>query len=518
MASILGRRDAPAAEAAGRMIGTHAPLLAASLAVFGILAVYAETVASIVAIWNRSQTFAHGYVVVPIAVWLAWRNRRTIAATPVVPWYPALLVVAAAGALWLVMAVGDVLGVAQFALAFMVQAAIVAVVGLKMARVIAFPLAFLLFAVPAGEFLVPTMIDRTADFVVTALQLSGVPVYRENNFFIIPSGAWSVVEACAGLRYLIASVMIGVVYAAVSYRTVWRRIAFIGASIVVPLVANWLRAYMIVMIGHLSDNKLAVGVDHLIYGWLFFGIVMALLFWVGSFWSEPEASVPTPTYYEAGATTTHLAPFRFFAVALTAIVLASLWRPVHALFDDPSTVNPKLVALGAAGGFVPADTPLPSWTPAYAGHSATLRQTFVRNGAASGLYIAYYRNQTDGRELVTSDNQLVLTSDFLWREVARENVVLPFDGKSTAAVRSVLTGAPGRVVAYRLYWIDGKLTVSDYRFKAWLAWSKLRGEGDDAALIVFYAPEHDNRDVAREALEALSPQVVRMLAATRETR
>ena len=53
-----------------------------------------------------------------------------------------------------------------------------------------------------------------------------------------------------------------------------------------PIVANWLRAYMIVMIGHLSNNKLAVGVDHIIYGWVFFGLVMLLLFWVGSFWQE----------------------------------------------------------------------------------------------------------------------------------------------------------------------------------------------------------------------------------------
>ena len=54
---------------------------------------------------------------------------------------------------------------------------------------------------------------------------------------------------------------------------------FVAASILVPIVANWLRAYMIVMIGHLSNNKLAVGVDHIIYGWVFFGIVMLLLFW-----------------------------------------------------------------------------------------------------------------------------------------------------------------------------------------------------------------------------------------------
>ena len=50
---------------------------------------------------------------------------------------------------------------------------------------------------------------------------------------------------------------------------------------------------MIVMIAHLSDMKLALGVDHLIYGWVFFGIVMLLLFWIGSYWRDPEPTVPT---------------------------------------------------------------------------------------------------------------------------------------------------------------------------------------------------------------------------------
>jgi exosortase len=58
-------------------------------------------------------------------------------------------------------------------------------------------------------------------------------------------------------------------------------------SIAVPVVANWLRAYMIVMIGHLSGNTLAVGVDHLIYGWVFFGVVIMMMFMVGARWAEP---------------------------------------------------------------------------------------------------------------------------------------------------------------------------------------------------------------------------------------
>ena len=140
-----------------------------------------------------------------------------------------------------------------------------------MARVLAFPLAFLFFAVPFGEIFVPTLIDWTADFTVAALRFSGVPVYREGNHFVIPTGRWSVVEACSGVRYLIASLMVGTLYAAIAYRSARRRACFIVAAILVPIVANWLRAYMIVMLGHLSNNRLATGVDHIIYGWMFFG-------------------------------------------------------------------------------------------------------------------------------------------------------------------------------------------------------------------------------------------------------
>src|SRR5215831_16982079 len=201
---------------------------------------------------------------------LVWRSRDELARTTAKPWWPGLVVVLLCGVLWLVMSSANVLGLKQFALAFMIQASIVTVLGLRVARVLLFPLAFLLFAIPAGEFLVPVLMDWTADFTVAAIRWSGVPVFREGNHFALPSGNWSIVEACSGIRYLVASVMVGTIYAALAYRSVKLRAAFLVASIVVPIVANWLRAYGIVMIGHLSNNQLAVGVDHIVYGWLFF--------------------------------------------------------------------------------------------------------------------------------------------------------------------------------------------------------------------------------------------------------
>jgi exosortase len=128
--------------------------------------------------------------------------------------------------------------------------------------------------VPVGEALIPYLIDYTAAFTVAALRVSGVPVLQEGNLLTLPNSQWSVVEACSGLRYLIACVTIGLLFAYLTYRSWTRRVLFIALSVAVPIAANWIRAYLIVFIGYTSDMQLAVGVDHLIYGWIFYALVM----------------------------------------------------------------------------------------------------------------------------------------------------------------------------------------------------------------------------------------------------
>src|SRR5487761_1940636 len=262
-------------------------LLLLIAACLGILLIYRPTAESLVAIWERSETFAHGFLILPISLFLIWRKRRELAQLTPSPDVLGLVVLAAAGAAWLVAAAGQVQVVQQYALVTMLVAVVIAVTGREVARTIAFPLGFLFLGVPIGEALIPPLMNWTAHFTVVALRLTGIPVFEEGTFFTIPSGHWSVVEGCSGLRYLIASITVGVLFAYLNYSGLRKRLWFILASIIVPIIANGLRAYMIVMIADLSDMKLALGVDHLIYGWLFFGLVMLLLFWVGSFWRDP---------------------------------------------------------------------------------------------------------------------------------------------------------------------------------------------------------------------------------------
>ena len=242
------------------------PLLLWLGVVATLLVAYSDTLIAMVTIWERSGTFAHAFVVPPICVWLVWRLRETLAQTrpQPVPWLLLPMALVALG--WMLGRVAYANSVSHLAFTALLVLSVPAVLGWAVTRVIAFPLLFLFFAVPVGEALTPILMLWTADFVVAALRLTGVPVYREGQQFIIPSGSWSVVAACSGIRYLMASFMVGTLFAYLNYRSLKRRLAFVAVSIVMPIVANWVRAYLIVMIGHLSNNQLATGVDHIVYG------------------------------------------------------------------------------------------------------------------------------------------------------------------------------------------------------------------------------------------------------------
>ena len=486
----------------------------AGLAAF-VLAVYFGTTASMVAIWRRSDTFAHGFLIVPIFLYLVWRDRAALAALTPRPFWPALAGIALAGlAAWLGEHLNTV-SLPQFAVVAIIPLAVWAIFGTATLRALAYPLAFLFFAVPFGEFLMPGLIDWTADFTVLAIRASGVPIFREGNSFLIPSGRWSVVEACSGLRYLIASVMVGVLFAYLSYRSAWRRVLFIAASIVVPIVANWLRAYMIVMLGHLSGNRIAVGVDHLIYGWIFFGLVMALLFFVGSRWRE-DHEVPNAASGAREAATAW--PRQVRAVALVAAVLVSTggWLVASVRHDPRGADALALSALPPASGWTPAAS-FSQWQPDIVGATATLRQTFAKNGVPAGLHVALFRDQTREAKAISSRNLLVRPDNTRWVQLRAGHVTLAGAGRvSTARV----SGAGQKLDVYQWFWVDGETTASSIVAMLYQARALLRGRADAVAWVVVYLPADDAGPAqdarAAEFATAVLPSLDAALAQTAE--
>ncbi len=484
--------------------GKVAVLIVVSL-LASVLAIYWRTTLSMVSIWQRSETFAHGFIVIPIFVYLAWRNRETLAVIEPKPCLAALWGIAAAGAVWMIGERVSAAVVAQFAMIAMIPFAVWAVLGTRMAKALDIPLAFLFFAVPFGEFLVPALMDRTADFTVAAIRASGVPVYRDGNFFTIPSGSWSVVEACSGLRYLIASFMVGSLYAYLSYRSLARRAAFIVASIVVPIIANWLRAYMIVMLGHLTSNRLAVGADHLIYGWIFFGVVMALLFWIGSRWREDEDPVPASEPAIAGRSGATRSDRRVPVAAVAALALAAIWLPIEArLVPDRDAATVELGKIAGRDGWAAVPRELSAWRPDIAGASAELRQTFERGGLRVGLHVALFRDQTRNAKAITTQNQLVRTTNARWKQADSDTIATEIGGQPFGPRTGVVTDGRERLAAWQWFWVDGRITSSEYVAKFYQALSILQGHGDPVAWVIVYAPTERGEVQSRAALQAFT--------------
>jgi len=470
-------------------------LPALALVLLAILLLYRDTFAAMTSIWTRSETFAHAWLVPPIVLWLVWRQRAALAPFTPAPQPWMLLPMALVAAAWLV---GDTAGVnalTQLCVTALLVLAVPAVLGLPVARQLTFPLVFLFFMVPIGEFLLPIMMEATANFTVAAVALSGVPVYREGLQFIIPTGAWSVVEACSGVRYLIASFMVGTLFAYLNYTSPWRRWAFVGVAILVPILANWLRAYMIVMLGHLSGNKLAVGVDHLVYGWVFFGVVIGFMFFIGSRWAEREAPLPTPPGRPAGQQDPSLAlTWLVSAAAVAALALpqAAAWQLAHPQPLPPLVLNlPDLPATTAAQAA--PDKPL--IVPVAPGAAAQVSRVYSVGDATVTVHIAYFRQQGYGAKLASGENMLIRSDDKFWNRLPTSQTVVDAKGIGPVAMRTseLLGGGTAnnsgrqRLEAREFYWSGGRFTASNQWATLLGVFGRLTGQGDDGAVITFYA-------------------------------
>jgi exosortase A len=474
------------------------------LALAAVLAVFWPSVRAMVEIWSRSETFTHGWLVIPAFAWFAWERRQRLATIPLQPFWPGLAAVAAGGFVWLVAHSAGIAVIEQLAVIGLVAACIATAFGWRFAWELAFPLAFLFFAVPMGEALIPPMMEMTADFTIAALRLTGVPVYREGLFFVIPSGNWSVVEGCSGLRYLIASVTVGCVFAYLYYRSIWRRLLFIAASIAVPIVANWVRAYIIVMLGHLSGNRIAAGVDHLIYGWVFFGFVMMLLFWVGSRWREDDE--PAAADPRAGSVSVALpgaGPARLGAAALATLVAVAAWPAWAAYQQHRADSDPRVVTLappGDAGGWQRQAEQATAWRPRYQGARASVFETYARDGQQVVLYLAVYRNQKEGAELITSTNIMIEQKHRVWQNVGESRRVEPVGGAALPVKRTLLRSAPQRLVIWDWFVVGGRDVVNPYAGKLLQAREHILGRGDDGVAIIVAAPYAGTPDAAEQAL------------------
>jgi exosortase A len=321
---------------------------------FGLLALgllFRAEIAAAVATWDRSAAYTHCWLVLPIAAWLAWARRDRLRALRPRPSL-VLALPALGGALaWLVAERLGIMEGRQLVLVGLVWVLVLAVLGWRIALAMAGPLAYLIFLVPFGEFLTPLLQDLTLRMIEFGLQATGVPHYIDGLIIEIPSGTFLVAEACAGLRFLIAALAFGALYALVMFRSPGRRLLVMVLALVVPVLANGVRALGIVLYGHYLGSAEAAAADHLIYGWGFFSLVLLLLVLAGLPFREDGAVPAADADALAPLRPAPRASGRGLAAGALAAALAGI-GPLAAAQLDSAVAAPRLlpIAPGAAEG------------------------------------------------------------------------------------------------------------------------------------------------------------------------
>lgn len=471
----------------------------ACVAVFWLLILWTfrVTALSMEDIWARSDTFAHGYLILPIALWLVYRQRAALARVQPAPSLLGLVLVLPPALAWLAASLVDVGVVMQFSLVGMLVAGTWAIVGTPAMRLLAFPLGFLFLAVPMGEGLILPMQELTATVTVRMVELSGVPVYRDGLSFSLPTGEWRVVEACSGVRYLIASLTLGILYAYLNYQGLWKRLLFVGVSVLVPIAANAVRAYLIVMLGHWSDGRLATGVDHLIYGWVFFGVVMLILFMIGSRWADAD---PAPdTEPGAGAAKGRSGAARILLVAMAlALLLATGPRWAYmSLAAAGADASPAAGALAppALAPWQPGAMDDAPWVPASVGASSVDARAYGDGHSRVYLVVQQFPPEEAGGVEAIAHFRALKGRDESWVLVDQGTRDAEWGTASLPVNTVTMVRGDQRLRIWHWYRVGPYHTGSAVTAKVYQLWLKLRGEYAGTHRLVLYGTEETGQPV-----------------------
>jgi exosortase A len=395
---------------------------------------------------------------------------------------------------WLFSYVADINVLGQLSAVISLICLIWLLVGNKIAWRYKFPLAYLIFSVPMGENLIPQLQDITAWLTVAFLKLNGIPVYVDGLYIQTPTGMFEVAVACSGIRYLIASIAVGTLFAYLTYNKTYKQMVFIVFSIFLPILANGIRAYGIVAIAYYSDMKYATGVDHLIYGWLFFGIVMMLMFWVGGFFADKYLVVKED---KCSALNQKLSTQKL--VKSPVIVAVLLFFSVFSLLNSVHVVKKPRIpesALFISENFT--ESKYSNWGITY---NNALQRSHLISPEKFEMFRAVFAHKQDQGELIGLEN--VIFEDKRWTLIHSAEIKLDDQKTKLLLIRNI--AGKERTILY-WYEVANRTFINETKVKLAQAVEAYRAPNSQAEVVAF-SIENTDEDELVAKVKAYLPKL-----------
>ncbi|MGN6516066.1 MAG: exosortase A [Rhizomicrobium sp.] len=482
-----------------RRRGWLTAIVALGVALLGILLIYHNAVLGAWHVWTGSAAYNHCFLVIPIALYMGWTRRTWLAGRFPQPNWFALALVALMSLAWLAGAVLGILEIRQFAVLTLIQAVLLATLGWPLYRLLLAPFLYLYFLVPTGEFLIPSLQSFTAQFATHGLQLVGIPVYTDGTIIQIPAGTFAVAEACAGLRFLVAAIAFGVFYACQVYTSLGRRFVFAGVSLVLPVIANGFRAFGLIAAAQLFGSAAAIEADHIIYGWLFFSLVLVVLIYVGHLFAQRDPLAAFPAK-ESSAMPDPVSPKiarQVVSIAVLGLILAAIGPLLGAGLQARSRTLLPAAALPLPAGWQPV-AGSSDWKPKIFQADRTFADTVERGGERLDRFIALYVPHGLSTNLLHSENRVA--DPDMWRTVSRQTRTVDIEGKKIAVQVTQVATADRRRIIWSFYALDNAVATTVWQVKWHEGTSFLDGKRCASAFVAI-SEEFSGQNASPRALE-----------------
>ncbi len=477
----------------------------------------------LVELWWESSTYGHGFLILPISLYLIHGRRAVLSSVLPVPHLWGLVALAGISIIWWAAIIA---GVQIVQMVCVVVAGIIlvwAILGVQVTKFLIFPLSYLFFAVPVWDIVSPVLQELTAVVTTELVRLTGIPVLLEGHYITVPAGNFHIMEYCSGLRFFLAGLALGSLYAYLHFHDPYRRLFFVLITTVAVIVLNWIRVYVVIMAGQLTEMQHWLVESHENFGWFMFALVIIPLFWFGGrlgvtsggyeelkhtyrkygipvLQEQKPVSHASGNHPDAPVAINWMSRGRVLLLGAVSIAFIIL-IPLGVRWADSADSGKCALAIpfdapaGWHGPFEVSETE----KPVFNGADGEVLTTYARGEQSVIFYAAYYRSQRQGKELILYSNSVYAPG--VWRRLNTATAIIQHQGSQSKRVMELelhsSSGAPR--VSWYWYHVAGRFTTSPYLAKALQVWGLLTGR-TDASVIAVATDHHSDINKARRIL------------------
>ncbi|PZR79899.1 MAG: hypothetical protein DLM52_00400 [Chthoniobacterales bacterium] len=277
------------------------------IAFFGLLKLYAGRSIMTWAWehWLPNLNQDHGKLVIPVALLLCWYHRKQLRVASKYGSNWGLLFLAG-GFLLLLLGIRALQPrIMLLSIPPLIFGVVLFIWGKQVARILLFPIAFLVFMIPVGALQQTSF--RLQFLITSAVQglsaLIGIKTYAVGTTLRAVNGSWGfdIAEGCSGIHSLVAIIMLTAIYAHIFEKQLWKKAVLLLLSIVFAIIANVGRIFTIIIIARLGHPQLAGGIYHDYSGFISFPVALGAMLLCHKLLNRGRATRAAPLQPQAAA-------------------------------------------------------------------------------------------------------------------------------------------------------------------------------------------------------------------------